>query len=286
MAIMIHTSASAKLWIIGWKPAGLPVDSRLVRSINSRGKALKTVAGRREGATPSVLGVAVSSRSSCLVSLVAALGGCATIVGADFDDLKSRASVASDSGAVPPSGVDGSASSGADGTSGGGGTSGSNAPAGGGGPADGGCTPTTFYEDKDGDGWGSAKTVQACAASAGLTDRTGDCDDGNESVFPGQTKYFATPYTTPLGKASFDYDCNGSEDPTPDLVQFQSFPICNSSLVCVPNDTGRYCWEPQHALRTTRGAFDKCGARAWVCLAPAGWNLATSSENLKAYPCR
>jgi hypothetical protein len=225
---------------------------------------------------------------SFLVGSLVALGGCATIVGAEFDDLKSRDARIDEAGQQAPAGSSG-------GTSGGGTTTSGGAPSGdvvdptkpvatadGGG---GGCTTmATFYEDKDGDGWGSARTVQACALAPGLSDKTGDCHDGDKNIFPGQTKYFAAPYTSPLGKASFDYDCNGSEDPTPNLVQFQSFPICSQTLTCGTNDNGKYCWEPQHAARA--GGFEKCGARAWVCLAPAGWHLADTSENLKAYPCR
>jgi hypothetical protein len=222
-----------------------------------------------------------------VVGSLVALGGCATIVGADFDDLKARG----DATTTPqPSSSSSSSSSGGSsgGDSDGGATSSSSGSSGSKPPlGDGGCKLTTFYEDKDGDGWGSAKTVQACEAAPGLSDRTGDCDDGNKNVFPGQTKYFAAPYTTPVGKASFDYDCNGSEDPTPNLVQFQNFPICTTTMACsASGDNGKYCWEPQHAARTAAGSFDKCGARAWVCLAPAGWHLADSSENLKAYPCR
>lgn len=44
-----------------------------------------------------------------------------------------------------------------------------------------------YYVDSDGDGFAdsAAASVQACAAPAGYTDRTGDCDDALASIVPG-----------------------------------------------------------------------------------------------------
>lgn len=143
---------------------------------------------------------------------------------------------------------------------------------------------STYYEDKDGDGWGGATAVQGCALAEGLSEKSGDCHDGDRDVHPGQSHYFGVPYTTPSGTPSFDYDCSGVEEPDASLVQFQSFPTCSAALTCGPGDTGNYCWEPVIAARP--GGFTKCGARAWVCLSPSGWNLSQTNPKLKAYPCR
>jgi hypothetical protein len=72
---------------------------------------------------------------------------------------------------------------------GGGGAGAGGAGAGGGSGGSGGCP------DADGD----MATSAACGGP--------DCDDGDPSVFPGQTMYFASP-SSALG--TFDYDCDGS----------------------------------------------------------------------------
>ncbi|MBI2392120.1 MAG: hypothetical protein HYV09_21190 [Deltaproteobacteria bacterium] len=62
------------------------------------------------------------------------------------------------------------------------------------------CTSTVI--DLDGDG--EAPTTGACGP---------DCYDGNKAVFSKQTTYFTVAYTTAAGTVSFDYDCNGSDEP-------------------------------------------------------------------------
>lgn len=56
--------------------------------------------------------------------------------------------------------------------------------------------------DLDGDG--ESPTTGACGP---------DCYDGNKAVFSKQTTYFTAPYTTAAGTVSFDYDCNGADEP-------------------------------------------------------------------------
>lgn len=69
----------------------------------------------------------------------------------------------------------------------------------------------TFYRDADGDGFGTTtQTEQKCAPSPGYVAIAGDCHDGNPTVFPGQTKFFGTPYDSPRGP-SYDYNCDGVE---------------------------------------------------------------------------
>jgi len=49
---------------------------------------------------------------------------------------------------------------------------------------------TTYYTDGDGDGYGdsSASTAEDCVAPSGFTSDTGDCDDTEASVNPGETE--------------------------------------------------------------------------------------------------
>ena len=69
-----------------------------------------------------------------------------------------------------------------------------------------GCT--TYYEDLDGDNYG---TTGACLCGP-TTDYSaayaGDCYDYSTDVHPGQTNWF----TDPRGDNSFDYDCDGVEE--------------------------------------------------------------------------
>ncbi len=46
-------------------------------------------------------------------------------------------------------------------------------------------TTSTFYEDLDGDGWGSDSSTEACEASSGWVSETGDCDDVDAEIHPG-----------------------------------------------------------------------------------------------------
>ena len=43
-----------------------------------------------------------------------------------------------------------------------------------------------WYLDDDGDGWGGSQTSDACAAPADFVSDTGDCDDANDALHPGQ----------------------------------------------------------------------------------------------------
>ena len=62
----------------------------------------------------------------------------------------------------------------------------------------------TWFLDLDDDGYGDPdQTVQACAAPEGYTNTTGDCDDGDASVFPGALVEYCD------GK---DQDCDGLVD--------------------------------------------------------------------------
>ena len=57
-----------------------------------------------------------------------------------------------------------------------------------------------WFADADGDGFGS-DTTTSCEAGLGLVEMDGDCDDGNNVVFPGATEDICT---------ELDEDCDGS----------------------------------------------------------------------------
>ncbi|MBL8615836.1 MAG: putative metal-binding motif-containing protein [Deltaproteobacteria bacterium] len=75
----------------------------------------------------------------------------------------------------------------------------------------------TWYEDKDGDGFGLPdRTTQACAAPVGYADQPGDCDDLDDRFYPDAPE---TDCTDPT-----DWNCDGSvayEDRDGD-----TFPAC------------------------------------------------------------
>lgn len=84
-------------------------------------------------------------------------------------------------------------------------------------------TPTTYYRDADGDGFGSSATTTVCGSTkpAGYSDQTGDCcDDGGNltlaaKIHPGQTEFFDTAAN--ICGITWNYDCsaNGSIETSP-----------------------------------------------------------------------
>src|SRR5690349_20331545 len=70
------------------------------------------------------------------------------------------------------------------------------------------CTPTAWYADADGDGYGVAAAVtQACSAPTGFVAVSGDCDDNDSSVNPSAPDLPGDPK---------DQNCDGTKscDPT------------------------------------------------------------------------
>jgi len=59
-----------------------------------------------------------------------------------------------------------------------------------------------WYEDADGDGWGGAVTMVTCVPPFGWVPNSGDCDESNNSIFPGAIEVCD----------GLDNDCNGTVD--------------------------------------------------------------------------
>ncbi len=100
------------------------------------------------------------------------------------------------------------------------------------GEVDEGLTFSTFYEDKDGDGWGVAggATVNACGAPRGFASQTGDCADDDPMRHPGADEVCNL----------LDDDCDGQVDEGARVICGVGWcrrfgPTCNPAL-CVPGE--------------------------------------------------
>ena len=60
---------------------------------------------------------------------------------------------------------------------------------------------STWYEDDDGDGYGSSATIRACYQPTGYSSGSGDCNDSSTNFHPGATEYCTDPS---------DYNCDSS----------------------------------------------------------------------------
>ncbi|MCB9779611.1 MAG: putative metal-binding motif-containing protein [Alphaproteobacteria bacterium] len=63
-------------------------------------------------------------------------------------------------------------------------------------------TESDWYTDDDGDGYGVDWAASACAGPTGTADQDGDCDDGDDSVYPGAVERCDGE----------DQDCDGEEN--------------------------------------------------------------------------
>jgi hypothetical protein len=146
------------------------------------------------------------------------------------------------------------------------------------------CTGNVlWYPDADGDGYGrSDGFVSTCPKPAGQWARiTGDCNDENGSVHPGQTAYFGTPFSQ-NGKDSFDYNCNTTEEGDP--LQQKAPPNCGLLSLALCEGAG-YAITP----RTGVGTNPYCGSRvSTTCRAALAILICEGvSEEVEApYQCR
>ena len=70
------------------------------------------------------------------------------------------------------------------------------------------CSPTTWYPDSDGDGYGDPNiSFSACSQATGTVADNTDCYDSNPDAFPGAVTW----YSVDRGDGSFDYNCNKGE---------------------------------------------------------------------------
>jgi len=140
---------------------------------------------------------------------------------------------------------------------------------------DSGCTLIPIFRDRDGDGYGGVLPEDqdlACSPPEGWVSVGGDCFEGPptiqgtdvpERVHPDQSEYFPFGYHFIPGEltlVSFDYDCDGREDPPPD--GFGLAPDCSQLSVPCPGagyeDTGR----------TGSGVNPACGSELFItCIA-------------------
>jgi len=75
------------------------------------------------------------------------------------------------------------------------------------GRCEGGTTQNVYFQDLDGDGFGSDITIQVCGEPhLAFSPVGGDCDDSNSDAFPGQEEYFIEPRSD----GTHDYDCDGA----------------------------------------------------------------------------
>lgn len=95
-------------------------------------------------------------------------------------------------------------------------------------------TPTAYYADADGDGYGDPATFQlACTQPAGYVTNDDDCNDANEEEFPGAVWYAdtdgdgfgdagssQTSCTQPANYVSNDTDCNDTDNQIGSIVMY------------------------------------------------------------------
>lgn len=153
-----------------------------------------------------------------------------------------------------------------------------------------GCpAPKTWYRDGDLDGHGTPllSSVVACTKPADepgsqWVESDDDCNDGNKDVFPGQQKYFGTPYAKPgaPGDVSFDYDCDGQETPTAPTYA----PDCAGLALGSCSGTGYVAYTP---ARSGTGIDAYCGSTHTVSCVKQTILCATGAETTTgALACR
>jgi hypothetical protein len=118
------------------------------------------------------------------------------------------------------------------------------------------CVSRTFFRDRDGDGYGDPSFPTArCERPAGFVANSGDCDDTNAKVHPGQKGFFADPAAAADG---FDYNCDAREESE-----------YAGAVSCKMNGDGScsgHGWINAPPACGERALFGEC-QKAWICYA-------------------
>lgn len=136
-----------------------------------------------------------------------------------------------------------------------------------------GCgTLKTFYRDADNDQYGTvADTRKGCVAPPGYVAESGDCNDDNGLVHPGQLEYFSTGYAKATGGSSYDYDCNGLEDEGFGFAHFAGCgqaPACGGSGYVVDPATQAFCGSTKiiNCSASASGSGSASASMSTICI--------------------
>jgi hypothetical protein len=161
-------------------------------------------------------------------------------------------------------------------------------------PADARCDAlTTFYRDRDGDGFGStSEHVLACVAPVGdgaWVTQPGDCRDDLADVkpftanSPDPPKYSGTGYMDPVRPQgiSFDFDCDGIETADPSNMYGAAVACPSLSTNC-----GQIGYLPAAPARNGTGVNPLCGSTTLRICAAQGLNCVEKTAQTTAFRCR
>jgi hypothetical protein len=122
------------------------------------------------------------------------------------------------------------------------------------------CTPVLSYVDADSDGVGVTATGALTCPGPGWVQLAGDCRDDRQDVFPGQLTFSGVGYPDPTKPdgVSYDYDCDGVEEPDLDNTPPDLPPSCGS-LAGGVNCTGSG-YLPRVPARAGQNIEPRCGS--------------------------
>ena len=110
-------------------------------------------------------------------------------------------------------------------------------------------SPTTWYQDADGDGYGNASISQtACSQPSGYVANNADCCDSDASTHPGQTDFFLSEDAC----GSWDWNCDG--------VIAKSLAAAAVAATCSTFTASASCTSASSGLDSASGRDAACGA--------------------------